>query len=105
MTKYGFVDCKDNLETLPKCVLQSYLHFVGLDCGRQAKKEDICSCMTQFKKIETKIRSKKLKQIPLTEYLKKESSEDCEKRLKGGKMRAKEWEQILEKSKIFLHKN
>lgn len=105
ITEFGIIDCEENLNKIPKYVLQSVLNFLKIECGRSLKKKDLCLLITEFKKLETQIRSKKLKKIPLTEFFNQETQEERKHRFKGGKINEKEWKIIQEKCKNFLHKN
>lgn len=103
ITQHGIVNCKENLDSIPKYILQSYLHFMGVECGRKTTKKELCNFITNFKKFETDI--KHLKKIPLTEFLSKETNNERNIRLKGGCLSEKEWKTIHEKCKLYLHKH
>ena len=101
-THFGIFSCEENLAKTPKCLLQSVLKFLNVDCGRKATKKDICHFITKYKEIEKEIRTKKLKKRPLVELLANETEDEKNHRLRGGKLKEREWNVIDEKCKKFF---
>lgn len=105
VTQFGIIDCKNNIEIFPKYVLQSFLHFINVEFGRFSTKKWLVKFIVEYKNLEKEIRSKRLKKIPLVEYLQKENENDKKERLKGGKVNQKEMDNILLKCQAFFTQN
>lgn len=105
MTQFGILEDTDNIATFPKYVLQSCLLFMNVEFGRFSTKKCLVRFIVEYKNLEKEIRSKRMKKIPLVEYLQKENDNDKKERLKGGKVSQKERNNILLKCKAFFTRN